>query len=316
MPEILFDEKFHFVGQFGFPFADSREDRHRIDARRRHFVGVLHFVIAEIENSPCQGGGNVRGLENEERVSGDGRMRVGSANEVQQLIEMRSQQLRVFPATMSHRPGGAAGERFFIRENERHQSIETLLAISDVGGNDVRLLSGMFLENGFSDIHDLPVSKRETVSGLNQQSWNRMGDAELRQGAFRRNVALMSMESVIVDALGEKGIREMVAAFYRRVPNDDLIGPMYPDDDWQGSEERLAGFLLFRFGLSDEYTQKRGHPRLRMRHMPFSIGEAERDRWLQLMGEAMTEVGLEGEVHETLTAFFAQVADFMRNRAD
>ena len=118
------------------------------------------------------------------------------------------------------------------------------------------------------------------------------------------------METVIVDALGEKGIREMVAAFYRRVPNDDLIGPMYPSDDWKGSEERLAGFLLFRFGVSDEYTQKRGHPRLRMRHMPFSIGEAERDRWLQLMGEAMTEVGLEGEAHES------QVADFMRNRAD
>jgi len=116
--------------------------------------------------------------------------------------------------------------------------------------------------------------------------------------------------------LGEKGIRDMVAAFYRKVPGDDLIGPMYPDSDWEGSEERLAEFLLFRFGLSEDYTQKRGHPRLRMRHMPFSIGEPERDRWLKLMGEAMNEVGLEGEAHEKLTAFFAQVADFMRNRAD
>ncbi|MDB4359169.1 globin [Verrucomicrobiales bacterium] len=124
------------------------------------------------------------------------------------------------------------------------------------------------------------------------------------------------MESVIVDALGEKGIREMVAAFYRKVPNDDLIGPMYPEDDWEGSEERLAEFLLFRFGISDSYTKKRGHPRLRMRHMPFSIGEPERDRWLKLMGEAIDEVGVEGEARENLTAFFAQVADFMRNRAD
>ena len=141
-------------------------------------------------------------------------------------------------------------------------------------------------------------------------------DGELQVAAFQRIVPLMSMESVIVDALGEKGIREMVAAFNRRVPSDDLIGPMYPSDDWKGSEDRLAEFLLFRLGISDEYTQKRGHPRLRMRHMTFSIGEAERDRWLQLMGEAMTEVGLEGEAHESLTAFFAQVADFMRNRAD
>lgn len=122
------------------------------------------------------------------------------------------------------------------------------------------------------------------------------------------------MEETVVAALGEEGIGKLVAAFYGRVRHDDLLGPMYPGDDWEGSEKRLRDFLLFRFGLSDDYVRERGHPRLRMRHTPFSIGEAERDRWLELMGEAMDEVELAGEARGALEAFFAQVADFMRNR--
>ncbi len=117
-----------------------------------------------------------------------------------------------------------------------------------------------------------------------------------------------------MEALGEDGFARLVAAFYRRVREDDLIGPMYPPDDWEGAERRLADFLVFRFGGSDRYLRERGHPRLRMRHLPFSIGEAERDRWLALMDSAMDETGLAGEARENLVAFFAQVADFMRNR--
>lgn len=121
-------------------------------------------------------------------------------------------------------------------------------------------------------------------------------------------------EAIVARDLGPGGFDRLVAAFYRRVKEDDLIGPMYPDDDWEGSEARLAGFLRFRFGIDDSYVRERGHPRLRMRHMPFSIGEAERDRWLDLMNGAMDEVGLDGAGREMLTAFFAQTADFMRNR--
>ncbi len=123
------------------------------------------------------------------------------------------------------------------------------------------------------------------------------------------------MEAIVMEALGgEDGFVPLVAAFYRRVRADDLIGPMYPPDDWEGAEKRLADFLIFRFGGSDRYLQERGHPRLRMRHLPFSIGEAERDRWLALMNGAMDEVGLSGEARVHLGAFFDQVADFMRNR--
>lgn len=130
----------------------------------------------------------------------------------------------------------------------------------------------------------------------------------------RADLFLSIMEAVVMEALGEDGFARLVAAFYRRVREDDLIGPMYPPGDWEGAERRLADFLIFRFGGSERYLQERGHPRLRMRHVPFSIGEAERDRWLKLMGAAMDEMGLSGEARVNLEAFFDQVADFMRNR--
>lgn len=117
----------------------------------------------------------------------------------------------------------------------------------------------------------------------------------------------------IYQQLGESGITKMVAAFYRRVPSDDLIGPMYPGDDMAGSEKRLRDFLIFRLGGPDTYIQERGHPRLRMRHAPFTIGIAQRDRWLALMGEAMDETEVPEPSRASLTTFFAQVADFMRN---
>jgi hemoglobin len=123
-------------------------------------------------------------------------------------------------------------------------------------------------------------------------------------------------EADVMKTCGEDGIRRMVAAFYRRVRTDELIGTMYPADDWEGSEERLAEFLLFRLGASTRYLEMRGHPKLRMRHITFKIGIAERERWLELMGAAMTEAAVPATAREFLDPFFAQVADFMRNQAD
>lgn len=124
----------------------------------------------------------------------------------------------------------------------------------------------------------------------------------------------MADESTVVAELGKEGLAAMVAAFYRRVRTDDLMGPMYPEHDWEGSEERLREFLWFRIAQDPTYLLKRGHPRLRMRHMPFQIGIAERDRWLELMGAAMDEVGVQGESRQWLDDFFVQIADFMRNQ--
>lgn len=131
--------------------------------------------------------------------------------------------------------------------------------------------------------------------------------------ASAESLATMN-EAQVMASCGEDGIRRMVAAFYQRVRQDDLIGPMYPPDDWQGSEERLAGFLIFRLGGSTRYIETRGHPRLRMRHVPFRIGAAERDRWLEMMTAAMDETEVAGEARAFLVPFFEMVADSMRNQ--
>lgn len=115
------------------------------------------------------------------------------------------------------------------------------------------------------------------------------------------------------DRLGEEGIRALVTAFYGRMRRDDLVGRMYPPDDWEGAEERLAEFLFFRLGADQRYLEKRGHPRLRARHLPFRIGVAERDRWVDLMDGALSETVEDLEVREMLKHFFREVADFLRN---
>ena len=120
------------------------------------------------------------------------------------------------------------------------------------------------------------------------------------------------MEDVLKQ-IGEEGIHQLVSVFYRRVKSDDVLGPLYPKEDWEGAEQRLADFLVYRCGGSEKYIQERGHPRLRMRHMPFKIGEKERDRWISLMTEAMLEREIENPAAELLSVFFIQTADFMRN---
>ena len=126
---------------------------------------------------------------------------------------------------------------------------------------------------------------------------------------------MISLET-LCQHVGEAQLRALVAAFYRRVKTDELIGSMYPPEDWEGSEKRLADFLVYRFGGPQTYLEERGHPRLRGRHMPFSIGLAERDQWLTLMGESVLEIGITQEAAEVMIPFFAQVADMMRNRAE
>jgi hemoglobin len=113
--------------------------------------------------------------------------------------------------------------------------------------------------------------------------------------------------------IGEDGFRRLVAAFYRQVPGDDILGPMYPPDDMAGAEERLRLFLIGRFGGPQTYIEQRGHPRLRMRHAPYHIDGPARDRWVQLMGRALDEAALPPEVDALLRPFFDGVATFMRN---
>jgi len=115
--------------------------------------------------------------------------------------------------------------------------------------------------------------------------------------------------------IGEQGFERLIAAFYRQVPHDDVLGPMYPADDMAGAEQRLRDFLIGRFGGPQRYIEQRGHPRLRARHMPFPIDVRARDRWLELMDRALVETALPGDVTAHLRSFFQAVAAMMVNRA-
>jgi hemoglobin len=89
---------------------------------------------------------------------------------------------------------------------------------------------------------------------------------------------------------------------------------MYPPHDMAGAEQRLRDFLIGRFGGPPRYIEQRGHPRLRMRHMPFTIDQRARDRWIELMERALDEVELPPDVTALMRDFLAQVATFMINR--
>jgi hemoglobin len=121
-------------------------------------------------------------------------------------------------------------------------------------------------------------------------------------------------DTQIYDAIGEAGFERLVALFYRQVPTDPILGPMYPKDDLAGAEQRLRDFLVGRFGGPPRYMEQRGHPRLRMRHAPFPIDSEARDRWMELMGHALDEARLPPDVTEYLREFLGQVATMMMNR--
>lgn len=114
--------------------------------------------------------------------------------------------------------------------------------------------------------------------------------------------------------LGEDGLTHLISTFYKQVPQDDILAPMYPEDDLAGAERRLRDFLIFRFGGPTHYIEQRGHPRLRMRHAPFPIDQSARDRWTSLMDRAIDQTAASAAVVEALRTFFRDVATFLINR--
>lgn len=121
-------------------------------------------------------------------------------------------------------------------------------------------------------------------------------------------------QTTIYDLVGEEGFTRLIRAFYRQVPDDPILGPMYPPGDLPGAEQRLRDFLIFRFGGPQRYIEQRGHPRLRMRHNPFAIDQQARDRWVQLMDAALAEAALPKPAADALREFFHDTATFMINR--
>ncbi len=121
-------------------------------------------------------------------------------------------------------------------------------------------------------------------------------------------------EHEVYAAIGREGFERLIAAFYKQIPHDDILGPMYRGRDLSGAEERLRGFLIYRFGGPQTYIEERGHPRLRMRHAPFVVDQAARDRWMQLMRAALLETNLPADASAVLLRFFESTASAMVNR--
>ena len=123
------------------------------------------------------------------------------------------------------------------------------------------------------------------------------------------------MERNLYEIVGEEGFERLTQAFYAQVPGDEILGPMYPPEQIEAARIRLRDFLIGRFGGPQRYVEQRGHPRLRMRHMPFPIDGRARDRWMELMTKALDDAGFDPDVAGVFVRYFADTATFMINRA-
>jgi hemoglobin len=112
---------------------------------------------------------------------------------------------------------------------------------------------------------------------------------------------------------GEPTFRRIVARFYEQVATDGVLRALYPEEDLAPAEERLRLFLMQYWGGPTTYSEQRGHPRLRMRHAPFTIGAAERDAWLGAMRIAVDEAGLEEPHRAQLWKYLEGTAQHMMN---
>jgi hemoglobin len=123
------------------------------------------------------------------------------------------------------------------------------------------------------------------------------------------------LDTQLYALIGDEGFARLTAAFFRRVHHDPILSPMY-QHDLAGAEWRLREFLVGRFGGPTRYIEQRGHPRLRMRHAPFKINTAARNRWIEQMTAALEEAALPPEANATLRRFFDDAATFMINHPD
>ena len=113
---------------------------------------------------------------------------------------------------------------------------------------------------------------------------------------------------------GEQTFRRLVHSFYSRVAGDPALRAVYPSKDLGPAEEHLRLFLIQYWGGPRTYDERRGHPRLRMRHARFSIGEAERDAWLRHMTAAVEELDLPRELAAPLLEYLAMAATALASR--
>ena len=124
----------------------------------------------------------------------------------------------------------------------------------------------------------------------------------------------MLNRSVYELAGGEPVFRLLVQRFYAQVATDPVLRAVYPEEDLAAATERLTLFLVQYWGGPPAYSEQRGHPRLRLRHQPFAIGQAERDAWLRHMTSAVESLDLAPAVREALLDYFETASTAMINQ--
>jgi hemoglobin len=123
----------------------------------------------------------------------------------------------------------------------------------------------------------------------------------------------MSEQVTVYELVGEERFALLVDAFYRGVEQDPLLRPMYPEDLTE-AKERMTLFLIQYWDGPRRYDELRGHPRLRLRHMPFPIGEAERDAWLKHMRAAVEEARIPEPARTAMLNHYEHTAHFLVNK--
>jgi hemoglobin len=112
---------------------------------------------------------------------------------------------------------------------------------------------------------------------------------------------------------GQETFHRIVARFYAEVAKDEILRPLYPDEDLGPAEEKLRLFLVQYWGGPHTYSEARGHPRLRMRHAPFEIGPLQRDAWLRCMRIAVDEAELTEAQRTQLWEYLEMAANSLMN---
>jgi hemoglobin len=112
---------------------------------------------------------------------------------------------------------------------------------------------------------------------------------------------------------GAETFKRLVERFYARVAEDDLLMAVYPEEDLSSARERLTLFLIQYWGGPSTYNAQRGHPRLRLRHQPFAIGQAERDAWLGHMTAAVDSLELAPPLRKAMVDYFETASTAMIN---
>lgn len=126
----------------------------------------------------------------------------------------------------------------------------------------------------------------------------------------------MKDHRTIYAEIGEEAFEQLTRTFYEGVAGDPVLRPLYPGQDLEPARRKLKLFLIQYFGGPATYSQERGHPRLRLRHVPFAIGQDQRDAWVRHMRAGLDGLALQPDTRAAMERYFEDAASFLINRRE